>query len=68
MKSENGKGKENGRNYYKKYPLNLYNTEKEVKLWNEFSEAFENNFSTCRLALLQAMQLYVNTYGKKDNK
>ena len=68
MKSENGKGNGNGRNYFKQYPLNLYNNEKERKLWEEFNEAFENNFSNCRQALLQSMQLYVNAYGKKDNK
>ena len=66
MRNENGKGKANGRNYFKQYPLNLYNTEKEIRLWEEFSEAFENNFSNCRTALLQSMQLYIDKYGEKE--
>lgn len=55
----------NGR-YAFQYPLNIRNDEKEIKLYERFMEVAESNFSNRRMALLQAMSLYVREYGDKE--
>lgn len=60
---ENKKG--NSR-YAFQYPLNIRNDEKEIKLYERFMEVAENNFSNRRLALLNAMQLYIREYGDEE--
>ena len=53
--------------YYAQYPMNFYETQREMKLWDDFTSLAEQNFMTKRTAMLLAMQLYVENYGSKSD-
>ena len=62
------KGKDKKGRYYYSYPLNIYETPMERATWDAFNKIIEETFQNKRIALLQAIKMYVDYYEDMQGK